>query len=123
MPQFWQSTAALPSHAPTRGAMKKTGFLILVLICVAAIHGSAQTTLTAGYFNCVTGCGTAYSLDKYSGTTPILAVVAGYYQPADAGGGEYTSGSACPDAPSASGKFTAGSNAISLFNSGALTLS
>ena len=93
--------------------MTKKALIIVLLTFLAALHCSAQTALTARYFDCVTGCGTANSLDKYSGLTPILAIVAGYYVPADSGGGQYISNNPCPDILSgASGTFSAGSTEI-----------
>jgi len=95
--------------------MKKARFLILVLACVGAIHGSAHAQVTAAYFNCVVTCGSP--LESYSGAA-TMAIVAGYDLPGDGGGGVYVAGTACPDG-TATGKFTAGQVAVSVYNPGA----
>lgn len=103
--------------------MKKIWLAVLALgtlvsMCNGMYFARAQSTVTAAHFNCIvydaTNCPAA--LEHYSGMA-TLAIVAGYVKPNDAGGGEYVLNSAgCPDAPSASGTFSAGTTEIGSFS-------
>jgi hypothetical protein len=118
-----RSPGDCPAAAHVKGHMKKIGCMVILwLACLAAIHGSTQAqtnVVTAAHFNCIvynaTTCPPA--LENYSGLA-TLAIVAGYTTPGDGGGGQYVTGTACPDFPNSmspptpAGVFTAGSNTI-----------